>query len=202
MLFGNDDGLLGIIAVSDIIKEDSIAAVKELKDMGIKVVMITGDNKLTADAIGKKAGVDEIIAGVLPDKKAEVVAEYIHRGKRVVMVGDGINDAPALTAADVGIAIGSGTDIAIDSADVVLMKNSLMDVPAAVKLSKATVKNIRENLFWAFIYNVIGIPLAAGAWYKLFGWLLNPMFGAAAMSMSSVCVVMNALRLAMKNKKK
>lgn len=202
MLFGNDDGLLGIIAVSDIIKEDSIAAVKELKDMGIKVVMITGDNKLTADAIGKKAGVDEIIAGVLPDKKAEVVAEYIRRGKRVVMVGDGINDAPALTAADVGIAIGSGTDIAIDSADVVLMKNSLMDVPAAVKLSKATVKNIRENLFWAFIYNVIGIPLAAGAWYKLFGWLLNPMFGAAAMSMSSVCVVMNALRLAMKNKKK
>ena len=202
MLFGNDDGLLGIIAVSDIIKEDSIAAVKELKDMGIKVVMITGDNKLTADAIGKKAGVDEIIAGVLPDKKAEVVSEYISHGKRVIMVGDGINDAPALTAADVGIAIGSGTDIAIDSADVVLMKNSLMDVPEAVKLSRATVKNIRENLFWAFIYNVIGIPLAAGAWYKLFGLLLNPMFGAAAMSMSSVCVVMNALRLAMKNKKK
>ncbi len=202
MLFCEDKNLLGIIAVADVLKEDSLSAIDELKDMGIHVAMITGDNKLTAENIGKRAGVDEIIAGVLPDKKAETVSDYIKGGKKVIMVGDGINDAPALTAADVGIAIGSGTDIAIDSADVVLMKNTLSDVPEALKLSKAVVKNIRENLFWAFIYNIIGIPLAAGAWYKLFGWLLNPMFCAAAMSLSSVCVVTNALRLAVKYKLK
>ncbi len=198
MLFCEEDKLLGIIAVADVLKDDSVLAISELKAMGKTVVMVTGDNKKTADAIGKKAGVDEIIAEVMPESKAKVVTDYINQGKKVIMVGDGINDAPALTQADVGIAIGSGTDIAIDSADVVLMKNELSDVAAAVRLSKATIKNIHENLFWAFIYNVIGIPLAAGVWYPIFGWLLNPMFGAAAMSMSSVCVVTNALRLNLK----
>ena len=198
MLFCEEDRLLGIIAVADVLKDDSILAISELKAMGKTVVMVTGDNKKTADAIGKKAGVDEIIAEVMPESKAKVVTDYINQGKKVIMVGDGINDAPALTQADVGIAIGSGTDIAIDSADVVLMKSELSDVAAAVRLSKATIKNIHENLFWAFIYNVIGIPLAAGVWYPIFGWLLNPMFGAAAMSMSSVCVVTNALRLNLK----
>ena len=198
MLFCEGDKLLGIIAVADVLKDDSISAINELKSMGKTVVMVTGDNKKTADAIGKKAGVDEIIAEVMPESKAKVVLDYINQGKKVIMVGDGINDALALTQADVGIAIGSGTDIAIDSADVVLMKNELSDVAAAVRLSKATIKNIHENLFWAFFYNIIGIPLAAGVWYPLFGWLLNPMFGAAAMSMSSVCVVTNALRLNLK----
>ena len=198
MLFCEGDKLLGIIAVADVLKDDSISAINELKSMGKTAVMVTGDNKKTADAIGKKAGVDEIIAEVMPKSKAKVVLDYINQGKKVIMVGDGINDAPALTQADVGIAIGSGTDIAIDSADVVLMKNELSDVAAAVRLSKATIKNIHENLFWAFFYNIIGIPLAAGVWYPLFGWLLNPMFGAAAMSMSSVCVVTNALRLNLK----
>ncbi len=202
MLFAKGDKLLGIIAVADVLKDDSISAISELKEMGKTVVMITGDNKITAEAIGKEAGVDEIVSGVLPDKKAEVVKEYMEQGKKVVMVGDGINDAPALTQADVGIAVGSGTDIAIDSADVVLMKNNLSDVTASIRLSKATIKNIHENLFWAFIYNIIGIPLAAGVWYPIFGWLLNPMFGAAAMSLSSVCVVTNALRLNLKKIRK
>jgi len=168
--------------------------VAELKNMGIHVVMLTGDNERTAKAIGKQAGVDEVIAGVLPDGKENVIRELKEKGK-VAMVGDGINDAPALTRADIGIAIGAGTDIAIDAADVVLMKSRLSDVPAAIRLSRATLKNIHENLFWAFIYNIIGIPLAAGVWIPLFGWQLNPMFGAAAMSLSSFCVVTNALRL-------
>lgn len=162
--------------------------------MGIHVVMLTGDNEQTAQAIGKQAGVDEVIAGVLPDGKEAVIANLQKKGK-VAMVGDGVNDAPALTRADMGIAIGAGTDIAIDAADVVLMKSRLSDVPAAIRLSRATLRNIHENLFWAFIYNIIGIPLAAGAWVHLFGWTLNPMFGAAAMSLSSFCVVTNALRL-------
>ena len=183
-----------MIAVADVIKEDSPRAVKELRDMGIHVVMLTGDNERTAKAIGAQAGVDEVIAGVLPDGKESVIRSLKKKG-RVAMVGDGINDAPALTRADIGIAIGAGTDIAIDAADVVLMKSRLSDVPAAIRLSRATLRNIHENLFWAFFYNVIGIPLAAGVWIPLFGWQLNPMFGAAAMSLSSFCVVSNALRL-------
>lgn len=194
LYFGEDDKLLGVIAVADVIKTDSPAAIQEMQHMGLRVVMLTGDNERTAHAIGRQAGVDEVIAGVLPDGK-EAVVRKLAKSAKVMMVGDGINDAPALTRADVGVAIGAGTDIAIDAADVVLMKNSLRDVPAAIRLSRATLKNIRENLFWAFIYNVIGIPLAAGAYIGLFGWELNPMFGAAAMSLSSFCVVMNALRL-------
>ena len=184
----------GIIAVADVMKDDSAKAVKELQNMGIKVVMLTGDNERTAQAIGSQAGVDEVIAGVLPDGKESVIRSLQERGK-VAMVGDGINDAPALTRADIGIAIGAGTDIAIDAADVVLMKSRLSDVPAAIRLSRATLKNIHENLFWAFFYNVIGIPIAAGVWYPIFGLKLNPMFAAAAMSLSSFCVVSNALRL-------
>ena len=194
LFFMLDNKLLGIIAVADVIKDESPQAVKELQNMGIKVVMLTGDNERTAKAVGKLAGVDEVIAGVLPDGKEKVVAELKKQGK-VLMVGDGINDAPALTRADIGMAIGSGTDIAIDAADVVFMKSKLTDVPAAVRLSRKTLRNIHENLFWAFIYNVIGIPLAAGVWIPLLGWQLNPMFGAAAMSLSSFCVVTNALRL-------
>ena len=194
LFFGMDDELIGVIAVADVIKEDGRQAVDELKGMGIHVVMLTGDNERTAKAIGRQAGVDEVIAGVLPDGKESVIRELKKKGK-VAMVGDGINDAPALTRADIGIAIGAGTDIAIDAADVVLMKSRLKDVPAAIRLSRQTLKNIKENLFWAFIYNIIGIPLAAGVWIHLTGWQLNPMFGAAAMSLSSVCVVSNALRL-------
>ncbi|MGI6011640.1 MAG: heavy metal translocating P-type ATPase [Ruminococcus sp.] len=194
LFFARDGKLVGIIAVADVIKEDSPRAVKELQNMGIHVVMLTGDNERTARAIGKQAGVDEVIAGVLPEGKENVIRRLKEKGK-VAMVGDGINDAPALTRADMGIAIGAGTDIAIDAADVVLMKSRLSDVPAAIRLSRATLRNIHENLFWAFFYNVIGIPLAAGVWYPLLGWKLNPMFGAAAMSLSSFCVVMNALRL-------
>ncbi len=194
LYFAKGKRLIGIIAVADIIKEDSPKAVQELKDMGIHVVMLTGDNERTANAVGKLAGVDEVIAGVLPDGKENVIRSLQNKGK-VAMVGDGINDAPALTRADIGIAIGAGTDIAIDAADVVLMKSRLSDVAAAIRLSKATLKNIHENLFWAFIYNIIGIPLAAGIWIPIFGWQLNPMFGAAAMSLSSFCVVTNALRL-------
>ena len=194
LFFASDDRLCGIIAVADTIKEDSPEAVRQLKNMGIRVVMLTGDNEQTANAIGKQAGVDEVIAGVLPDGKEAVIRKLKKQG-RVAMVGDGINDAPALTRADMGIAIGAGSDVAIDAADVVLMKSRLIDVPAAVRLSRATLTNIHENLFWAFFYNVIGIPLAAGLWYPLLGWKLNPMFGAAAMSLSSFCVVTNALRL-------
>lgn len=194
LFFAKNKELAGIIAVSDVIKEDSTEAVKELHTMGIRVVMLTGDNERTAKAIGKQVGVDEVIAGVMPDGKDAVIQKLQLEGK-VTMVGDGINDAPALTRADTGIAIGAGTDIAIDAADVVLINSNLSDVPAAIKLSRATLKNIKENLFWAFIYNIIGIPLAAGAWYHLLGWELSPMFGAAAMSLSSVCVVSNALRL-------
>ncbi|MCI5620006.1 MAG: heavy metal translocating P-type ATPase [Lachnospiraceae bacterium] len=192
--FVREDKILGIIAVADVMKEDSRKAVSQLKDMGIRVVMLTGDHELTAQAIGAQAGVDEVIAGVLPEGKEQVIRELSRQGK-VAMVGDGINDAPALTRADIGIAIGAGTDIALDAADVVLMKSRLSDVPAAIRLSRAALWNIHENLFWAFIYNVIGIPLAAGVWIPLFGWQLNPMFGAAAMSLSSFCVVTNALRL-------
>ncbi|MBP5576714.1 MAG: heavy metal translocating P-type ATPase [Treponema sp.] len=201
LFFALDGKLLGIIAVADTIKEDSPRAVRELREMGLRVVMLTGDNEKTAQAIGKQAGVDEVIAGVLPDGKESVIRKYQEEGaqekqkKLVAMVGDGINDAPALTRADIGIAIGAGTDVAIDAADVVLMKSRLSDVPASIRLSRATLKNIHENLFWAFFYNVIGIPLAAGVFTKLFGWQLNPMFGAAAMSLSSFCVVTNALRL-------
>ncbi len=194
LFFGNEDRLLGVIAVADVIKEDSPQAIKELQNMGIHVVMLTGDNERTAKAIGQQAGVDEVIAGVLPEGKEQVIRKLKGKGK-VAMVGDGINDAPALTRADMGIAIGAGTDVAIDSADVVLMKSRLSDVPAAIRMSRATLRNIHENLFWAFFYNIIGIPLAAGVWYPLFGWKLNPMFGAAAMSLSSFCVVSNALRL-------
>ncbi len=194
LYFAADGKLLGLIAVADVIKEDSPKAIKELQNMGIKVVMLTGDNERTANAVGALAGVDEVIAGVLPDGKEAVIRALKQEGK-VAMVGDGINDAPALTSADIGIAIGAGTDIAIDAADVVLMKSRLSDVPAAIRLSRATLRNIHENLFWAFIYNVIGIPLAAGVWFPLFALKLNPMFGAAAMSLSSFCVVSNALRL-------
>ena len=194
LFFGNEERLLGVIAVADVIKEDSPQAIKELQNMGIHVVMLTGDNERTAKAIGQQAGVDEVIAGVLPEGKEQVIRKLKEKGK-VAMVGDGINDAPALTRADMGIAIGAGTDVAIDAADVVLMKSRLSDVPAAIRMSRATLRNIHENLFWAFFYNIIGIPLAAGVWYPLFGWKLNPMFGAAAMSLSSFCVVSNALRL-------
>lgn len=194
LFFSKNGTLIGVIAVADVIKEDSPKAVRELQNMGIHVVMLTGDNERTAKAIGQQAGVDEVIAGVLPEGKESVIRSLKRKGK-VAMVGDGINDAPALTRADMGIAIGAGTDIAIDAADVVLMKSRLSDVPAAIRLSRAALKNIHENLFWAFFYNVIGIPLAAGIWYPLLGWKLNPMFGAAAMSLSSVCVVANALRL-------
>ena len=194
LLFAKNGQLIGMIAVADVIKEDSPQAVRELQNMGIRVVMLTGDNERTAKAIGAQAGVDEVIAGVLPDGKESVIRALKEQGK-VAMVGDGINDAPALTRADIGIAIGAGTDIAIDAADVVLMKSQLSDVPAAIRLSRATLKNIHENLFWAFFYNIIGIPLAAGVWIPIFGWTLNPMFGAAAMSLSSFCVVTNALRL-------
>ena len=194
LCFMKNGRLAGMIAVADVIKEDSPQAVKDLQNMGIRVVMLTGDNERTARAIGAQAGVDEVIAGVLPDGKESVIRSLKEQGK-VAMVGDGINDAPALTRADIGIAIGAGTDIAIDAADVVLMKSRLSDVPAAIRLSRATLRNIHENLFWAFFYNVVGIPLAAGLWYPIFGWKLNPMFGAAAMSLSSFCVVTNALRL-------
>lgn len=193
LLFAKNNKLMGIIAVADIIKEDSAQAIKELQNMDIKVVMVTGDNERTANAISKQVGTDDVIAGVLPDGKEEVIKQ-LKSGGKVAMVGDGINDAPALTRADIGIAIGAGTDVAIDAADIVLMKSSLMDVPAAIKLSKAALRNIHENLFWAFIYNVIGIPLAIGLFIP-FGITLNPMFGAAAMSLSSFCVVSNALRL-------
>lgn len=194
LFFACDKQLCGIIAVADIIKEDSPQAIKEMQNMGIHVVMLTGDNERTAKAIGEKAGVDEVIAGVLPDGKESVIRKLQEKGK-VIMVGDGINDAPALTSADIGVAIGAGADVAIDAADVVLMKSSLLDVPAAIRLSRATLGNIHENLFWAFIYNVIGIPLAAGVFINVLGWQLNPMFAAAAMSLSSFSVVTNALRL-------
>ena len=194
LYFARNGEMLGLIAVADVIKADSPQAVKELQNMGIHVVMLTGDNERTARAIGAQAGVDEVIAGVLPEGKEQVIRQLKEKG-RVAMVGDGINDAPALTRADMGIAIGAGTDVAIDAADVVLMRSRLSDVPAAIRLSRATLTNIHENLFWAFFYNVIGIPLAAGVWYPVFGWKLNPMFGAAAMSLSSFCVVTNALRL-------
>jgi Cu2+-exporting ATPase len=208
LFFAKDGKLCGIIAVADTVKEDSQTAVAQLKDMGIHVVMLTGDNERTAKAIGEQVGVDEVIADVLPDGKETVLKKLAEtadgkKNRKTAMVGDGINDAPALTRADIGIAIGAGTDVAIEAADVVLMKSSLMDVSTAIRLSRATLRNIHENLFWAFIYNVIGIPLAAGVWYPLFGWKLNPMFGAAAMSLSSFCVVTNALRLNLfgKNKK-
>ncbi|MBE5921978.1 MAG: heavy metal translocating P-type ATPase [Lachnospiraceae bacterium] len=194
LFFASADKFLGIIAVADVIKEESPQAIKELQNMGIHVVMLTGDNQFTANAIGKQAGVNEVIAGVLPEGKESVIRTLKQKGK-TAMVGDGINDAPALTRADIGIAIGAGTDIAIDAADVVLMKSQLTDVPAAIRLSRATLRNIHQNLFWAFFYNIIGIPLAAGMWIPVFGWELNPMFGAAAMSLSSFCVVTNALRL-------
>ena len=194
LLFARSKKILGVIAVADVIKEDSPEAIHQLQNMGIEVVMLTGDNERTAAAVGKQAGVDQVIAGVLPDGKEAEIRRVRRKGK-VAMVGDGINDAPALTRADIGIAIGAGTDVAIDAADVVLMNSKLSDVPAAIRLSRATLKNIHENLFWAFIYNIIGIPLAAGVWIPLFGWQLNPMFGAAAMSLSSFCVVTNALRL-------
>lgn len=194
VFFSRDDVFLGMIAVADVLKEESPEAIRQLRNMGIQVVMLTGDNEQTAKAIGKQAGVDHVIAGVLPDGKEAVIRKLSKQGK-VAMVGDGINDAPALTRADIGIAIGAGTDVAIDAADIVLMKSRLTDVPAAIRLSRAALRNIHENLFWAFIYNIIGIPLAAGVWIPLFGWKLNPMFGAAAMSLSSFCVVTNALRL-------
>lgn len=194
LCFARDGVLLGIIAAADVIKPESPEAVKQLRNMGIRVVMLTGDNQRTADAIGAQAGVDEVIAGVLPDGKEEVIRRLKSQGT-VAMVGDGINDAPALTRADLGIAIGAGTDIAIDAADVVLMNSRLTDVPAAIRLSRASLRNIKENLFWAFIYNIIGIPIAAGVFVNIFGWSLDPMFGAAAMSLSSFCVVTNALRL-------
>lgn len=198
MFFARESVPLGIIAVADVIKDDGAQAINELKNMGVHVVMLTGDNERTARAIGAQAGVDEVIAGVLPDGKENAVRRFKSRGA-VAMVGDGINDAPALTSADIGIAIGAGADVAIDAADVVLVKSRLADVPAAIRLSRATLRNIRQNLFWAFIYNIIGIPLAAGVWIPIFGWQLNPMFAAAAMSLSSFCVVTNALRLNLLN---
>ena len=194
LIFAYDSSVIGIIAVADTLKEDSVQAVSRLKNMGIRVVMLTGDNEKTALAIAKTAGIDKVIAGVLPTEKEKVIKNLQKQGT-VAMVGDGINDAPALTSADTGIAIGAGTDIAIDAADVVLMNSHLSDVPAAITLSRQTLKTIHQNLFWAFFYNVIGIPLAAGVWIPVFGWTLNPMFGAAAMSLSSFCVVSNALRL-------
>ena len=198
LFFAKENRLLGMIAVADVIKEDSPQAIKELKAMGIHVVMLTGDTERTAKAIGEQAGVDNVIAGVLPDGKESVIQALGKKGK-VAMVGDGINDAPALTRADVGIAIGAGTDVAMDAADVVLMKSKLADVPAAIRLSRGVLRNIHENLFWAFFYNTIGIPLAAGLLIPVLGWKLNPMFGAAAMSLSSFCVVTNALRLNLLN---
>ena len=195
LYFSKDNKLLGIICVADTIKEDSADAIKELKKMNFEVVMLTGDNELTAQEIGRLSGVDRVIAGILPEQKAKAVKDLQAKGKPVIMIGDGINDAPALTVADSGIAIGKGTDVAIDAADVVLVNGSLRDAVAAIKLSQKTLVNIKENLFWAFIYNLIGIPLAAGCYIKAFGWTLNPMFGAAAMSLSSFCVVSNALRL-------
>ena len=195
LFFLEEGKLIGIIAVADVLKEDGSEAIGTLREMGLRVVMLTGDNERTANAIGRAAGVDEVIADVLPDEKEAVIWRLQESGEKVAMVGDGINDAPALTRADVGIAIGAGTDVAIDAADVVLVKSRLSDVPAAIRIGRYTLRNIRENLFWAFLYNVIGIPLAAGVWYPIKGWLLNPMFGAAAMSLSSVCVVTNALRL-------
>ncbi len=194
LFFAKNGQFAGVIAVADVVKEDSAQAVRELKGMGIRVVMLTGDNERTANAIGRQVGVDEVVANVKPDGKEQVIRRLETEGK-TAMVGDGINDAPALTRADIGIAIGAGTDVALDAADVVLMKSSLADVPAAIRLSRAVLRNIHENLFWAFIYNIIGIPLAAGVWYPIWGWELNPMFGAAAMSLSSFCVVSNALRL-------
>ena len=194
LLFASDDKLAGIIAVADVIKPDSVQAVKELQDMNIRVIMLTGDNERTAKAIGAQSGISEVVAGVLPDGKESIIRNLKNEG-RTAMIGDGINDAPALTRADIGIAIGAGTDIAIDAADVVLMKNSLLDVPAAIRLSRATLRNIHQNLFWAFFYNVVGIPIAAGVFASVLGWQLNPTFGAAAMSLSSFCVVTNALRL-------
>ena len=195
LFFIVDGKLIGIIAVADVLKEESPEAVRELREMGLRVVMLTGDNEKTAMAIAHAAGVEEVVAGVLPDEKEAVIRRLQENGKKVAMVGDGINDAPALTRADVGIAIGAGADVAIDAADVVLVKSRLSDVPAAIRIGRNTLRNVRENLFWAFIYNIIGIPLAAGVWYSLKGWLLSPMFGATAMSLSSFCVVMNALRL-------
>ena len=196
LFFGKGDHFLGIIAVADTMKEDSPQAIKELQDLGIHVVMLTGDNERTANAIGKQAGVDHVIAGVLPDGKESVIRSLCEeRQGNVAMVGDGINDAPALTRADIGIAIGAGTDIAIDAADIVLMNSKLSQVVSAIRLSRAVLRNIHENLFWAFIYNIIGIPLAAGVWIPIFHLKLNPMFAAAAMSLSSFCVVTNALRL-------
>ena len=194
LFFAEGERFAGMIAVADVMKDDSPQAVKELQNMGIRVVMLTGDNERTAKAIGAQAGVDEVIAGVLPDGKESVIRKLKQAGK-VAMVGDGINDAPALTRADIGIAIGAGADVAVDAADIVLMKSRLSDVPAAIRLSRATLQNIHENLFWAFIYNTIGIPLAAGVFIPVLGLKLNPMFGAAAMSLSSFCVVSNALRL-------
>ena len=194
LYFAKENQLLGIIAVADVIKENAKEVVAQLRNMGIEVVMLTGDNSRTANAIGRQIGVDDVISDVLPAGKEEQIRKLSEYGK-VAMVGDGINDAPALTRADVGIAIGAGTDVAIDAADVVLVKSELRDIPAAIRLSRSVIRNIHENLFWAFIYNVIGIPLAAGVWIHLFGWQLNPMFGAAAMSLSSFCVVTNALRL-------
>ena len=195
MFVASGGKVIGIVSVADTVKETSKAAIQKIKELGIEVHMLTGDNRLTAEYIGETVGVDHVIAEVLPNDKASVVEVLQKEGKCVMMVGDGINDAPALTRADMGIAIGAGSDVAIDAADVVLMKSRLIDVPAAVRLSRATLTNIHENLFWAFFYNVIGIPLAAGLWYPLLGWKLNPMFGAAAMSLSSFCVVTNALRL-------
>ncbi len=194
LFFGCEEKVLGVIAVADVLKEDSRQAVDEIRAMGIRTVMLTGDNERTARAVGREAGVEEVVAGVLPDGKESVVRGLQEKGK-TAMVGDGINDAPALTRADVGVAIGAGTDIAVDAADVVLMKSRLLDVAAAIRLSRATLVNIKENLFWAFFYNLIGIPLAAGVFIPIFGWKLTPMFGAAAMSLSSFCVVTNALRL-------
>ena len=198
LLFASGDQILGVIAVADPIREDSPEAIRQLRNMGIRVVMLTGDNQRTAEAIGKRAGVDQVIAGVLPDGKEATIRSLQANGK-VAMVGDGINDAPALTRADIGIAIGAGADVAVDAADVVLVKSRLSDVPAAIRLSRATLRIIHENLFWAFFYNTIGIPLAAGLFIPILGWQLNPMFGAAAMSLSSFCVVTNALRLNLVN---
>ncbi|MBQ9276885.1 MAG: metal-transporting ATPase, partial [Clostridia bacterium] len=198
LFFAYDGGFAGIIAVADVIKDDAVQAVKELKGMGLKVVMLTGDNEVTAKAIASQAGIEDVIAGVLPDGKAQVVESLKAQGK-VVMVGDGINDAPALTSADIGMAIGAGTDVAVDAASVVLVKSRLSDVPAAIRLGRATLRVIHQNLFWAFIYNALLIPFAAGAFAKLMGWSMDPMYGAAAMSLSSFCVVMNALRLNLKN---
>ena len=198
LLFGMDRQILGVIAVADTIKEDSVEAIRQMKGMGLHTVMLTGDNQITADAIGTQVGVDEVVAGVLPDGKEQVIRQLQEHG-HVIMVGDGINDAPALTRAEIGMAIGAGTDIAMDAADLVLMNSRLTDATAAIRLSRFTIRNIHENLFWAFIYNIIGIPLAAGAFISLFGWELNPMFGAAAMSLSSFCVVSNALRLNFKD---